>query len=72
VVVAVPADFGLSAAGAPTLVQLAAVSALALGAYAATLRICFPAAWSDVVAVARRVLPTPPRRIRIRRALEVS
>jgi O-antigen/teichoic acid export membrane protein len=72
VVVAVPADFALSAAGAPTLVQLAAVSALALGAYAATLRICFPAAWSDVVAVARRVLPTPPRRIRIRRALEVS
>jgi lipopolysaccharide exporter len=72
VVVAVPADIGLSAAGAPTLVQLAAVSALALGAYAATLRLCFPAAWSDVVAVARRVLPTPPRRIRIRRALEVS
>jgi O-antigen/teichoic acid export membrane protein len=72
VVVAVPADFALSAAGAPTLIQLAAVSALALGAYAATLRICFAAAWSDVVAVARRVLPTPPRRVRIRRALEVS
>jgi lipopolysaccharide exporter len=72
VAVAVPATIGLSAAGTPAFVQLAVVTPAAIGAYAATLRVWFPAAWSDVVAVARRVLPAVPRRIRMRRALEVS
>ncbi len=72
VAVAVPVALGLSAAGAPALVQIALVTVAALGAYAATLRLCFPSSWADVVTVARRVVPSPPGRIRLRRALEVS
>jgi lipopolysaccharide exporter len=72
VAAAVPVNIALSAAGTPTIVQLAVVTAVGLAAYAAALRIAFPAAWRDVLAVARRVLPRPPRRIRLRRALEVS
>jgi PST family polysaccharide transporter len=72
VAVAVPVALGLSAVGAPTLVQIALVTVAALGAYAAALRLCFPSSWTDVVAVARRVLPSPPGRVRLRRALEVS
>jgi len=72
VAVAVPVALGLSAAGAPALVQIALVTVAALGAYAAALRLCFPSSWADVVAVARRVVPSMPGRIRLRRALEVS
>jgi hypothetical protein len=53
-------------------VQIALVTVAALGAYAAALRLCFPSSWADVVAVARRVVPSMPGRIRLRRALEVS
>ena len=72
VAVAVPVALGLSAAGAPTLVQIALVTLAALGAYAAALRLWFPSSWADVVAVARRVVPSLPGRIRLRRPLEVS
>jgi lipopolysaccharide exporter len=72
VTVAVPVSLGLSAAGVPALVQIALVAIAALGAYAAALRLWFPSSWADVVAVARRVLPSLPGRIRLRRPLEVS
>lgn len=72
VAVAVPVALGLSAAGVPALVQIALVTVAALGAYAAALRLWFPSSWTDVVAVARRVVPSPSGRIRLRRAVEVS
>ena len=72
VAVAVPVTLGLSAAGAPTLVQIAIVTVAALAAYAVALRLWFPSSWADLVAVARRVVPSLPGRIRLRRALEVS
>jgi O-antigen/teichoic acid export membrane protein len=72
VAVAAPASVALSAAGTPTFVQLAAVTLAGLAAYALTLRLCFPASWADVVTLARRVLPSAPRGLRLRRPLEVS
>jgi hypothetical protein len=72
VAVALPVSIGLSAAGAPTLVQLAAVTLAALGAYALTLRLTFPTAFATIVELVRRVLPSTPRLPRPRRPLEVS
>jgi hypothetical protein len=72
VAVAAPASVALSAAGTPTFVQLVVVTLGAVAAYATTLRVLFPASFSDVLAIARRVLPSAPRGLRLRRALEVS
>jgi lipopolysaccharide exporter len=59
---AVPTDLVLDGMGAPALVQVAVVSAVAAVAYLGTLRICFDDAWSDLSALLRRVLPA--RRVR--------
>jgi O-antigen/teichoic acid export membrane protein len=72
VAVAAPASIALSAAGAPTLVLLAIVALAALGAYALTLRLTFPACWAEVLTLAQRVLPAMPRLPRARRPVEVS
>ncbi len=63
VAAAVPADWALGQVQAPVLVHLIAVSAAAALAYLATLRVFFPAAAADLVAIVRRVLP----RVRLRR-----
>jgi lipopolysaccharide exporter len=59
---AVPTDLLLDGVGAPALVQIVAVSAVAAVAYLGTLRIGFDDAWSDLAALLRRVLPA--RRVR--------
>src|SRR5204862_3071034 len=71
VALAVPVSIGLSAAGTPTLVQLVAVTLAALGAYALTLRVTFPAAFTTIVALVQRVRPSAPRLPRPRRPMEV-
>jgi hypothetical protein len=72
VAVAAPASVALSAADTPTFVQLVIVTLAAFGAYALTLRLTFPAAWAEIVTLARRVLPSVPRLPRPRRPVEVS
>jgi O-antigen/teichoic acid export membrane protein len=73
VAVAAPASIALSAANTPTFVQLVIVTLAAFAAYALTLRLTFPAAWAEIVMLARRVLPSPPSVPRPRRRpVEVS
>jgi len=49
------------------------VTLAAFAAYALTLRLTFPAAWAEIVMLARRVLPSPPSVPRPRRRpVEVS
>jgi hypothetical protein len=48
------------------------VSLAALGAYAVTLRVAFPATFATLVALLKRVVPSVPRLPRPRRAVEVS
>jgi hypothetical protein len=52
--------------------QLVAVGLAGLGAYAATLRVAFPAAFATLVVLVKRVLPSVPRLPRPRRPVEVS
>lgn len=63
----VPLHLALDAGGAPVLLELALVVVGGLLAYLATLRLVFPAAWGDVMALARRVLPLDRMRIVKRR-----
>lgn len=55
--VAAPLAIALDGAGAPVLARLAAVSAAGGVAYLVVLRFGFPAAFADLAAVVRRVLP---------------
>jgi O-antigen/teichoic acid export membrane protein len=59
---AIAAAAALSAAGVPALVELAVVPLVAIPAYAATLRVCFPATWAWLRAVCDHV--RPDRRVR--------
>jgi O-antigen/teichoic acid export membrane protein len=54
---AVPVHEALSRSGAPALAQLAGVAIVAGVAYLAALRVGFPAAWSDLALLVRRLLP---------------
>jgi O-antigen/teichoic acid export membrane protein len=56
--VAAPLEWELRDAGAPALVHLIAVVAVGAVAYAAALRAGFPAAWHDLSAAVRRILPS--------------
>jgi hypothetical protein len=57
VAVAWPAAWALRSAGAPVLVELALVVPGGGLAYLGTLRLFYPAAWHDLLAGLRRVLP---------------
>jgi PST family polysaccharide transporter len=57
VAVAWPAQWALRGAGAGALVTVALVGAAGAAAYLAALRAGFPAAWRDLAAALRRVLP---------------
>jgi O-antigen/teichoic acid export membrane protein len=59
---AVPTDLLLDGVGAPAIVQIVAVSAVAAVAYLGTLRLCFDDAWGDLASLLRRVLPARPVR----------
>lgn len=52
-----PADWALRDAGAPPLLHLLLVGAVGAATYLAVLRLAFPAAWRDLAAAVRRVLP---------------
>jgi O-antigen/teichoic acid export membrane protein len=54
---ALPVDSALDGAAIAPLIQLAVVAAVGGLAYLAAARLLFPAAWSDIVAVLRRVVP---------------
>jgi len=54
---ALPVDLALVHAGAPAPVQIVLVCPVAAVAYLGALRLWFPAAWGDVMSLARRVLP---------------
>jgi O-antigen/teichoic acid export membrane protein len=65
--VAVPLELMLSSAGAPTVVQLAAVGIAGSLAYVVVLRTCFAQTWRSLTAVAGQVLPERSRRAFTRR-----
>jgi len=72
--VAGPATWGLTALGAPALLHLAGVGAGGGLTYLLVLARCFPAAFADLAAAMRRIVPdrvltiVGPRRLAIRRA----
>jgi lipopolysaccharide exporter len=66
-VVAWPLNVALARAGVAAPLQVLLVSAAGLMAYVAVLRTWFPAAWGDLVALLRRLLPA----WRLRRAMPV-
>jgi len=55
--VALPVDMALGAAAVAAPLHVAAVGAAGVLGYLAALRLAFPAAWNDVWAVLRRVVP---------------
>ncbi len=57
VALAGPAELGLSSLHAPVLIHIAGVAAAGGIGYLAALRVGFPAAWGDLAAALRRVLP---------------
>ena len=57
IAVALPLNQVLTAAGAPTIVQLAIVSAVGAGTYLGALRLWFPADAGDLFKLIRRVVP---------------
>jgi lipopolysaccharide exporter len=62
-----PADLALRDAGAPPLVHMAAVGAVAATAYLVALRVWSPEGSRDLGALVRRVLPGRPLRAAVRR-----
>jgi lipopolysaccharide exporter len=74
VVTALPVEIALREAGAPPLLHIVTVSAVAAAAYLVALRLGFPDCARDLAAVARRILPmqalrAAARRIPLRRPL---
>jgi hypothetical protein len=61
--VAVPVNLAASAVGAPTIVQLAAVTIAGAGAYLLALRVCFTATWRSLLSVAGQLMPERSRRV---------
>jgi O-antigen/teichoic acid export membrane protein len=57
VAAAVPVDLAFHDAGVAAPLHMAAVGAVGAVAYLCSLRVCFPAAWQDLVTLLRRVLP---------------
>jgi lipopolysaccharide exporter len=66
IVVAGPVNWAMTASGVPTLVHLAAVAIAGGLGYLIVLRLLFGAAWRDLLAAVRRVVPARllPRRAR--------
>jgi lipopolysaccharide exporter len=58
-----PVEIALSEAGAPPVLHVVIVGAVAAIAYLIALRACFAAAWGDLVAVLRRVVPARVRKL---------
>lgn len=68
--VGLPLRGALTSAGLPTLLTLATLGLVCGTAYLVTVRSAFPAAWEDILLVARRVAPARPRRRAAEPALE--
>ena len=64
---AVPLDLALKGAGTPPLVHLVLVGSVATAVYLGTLRLWYRAAWQDLLAVIRRVLPIASIQAAVRR-----
>jgi PST family polysaccharide transporter len=67
VAAALPVDIALGHTAIAPPLHVLVVGSVALVAYLAALRVCFPDAWRDVMALVRRVLPARPLRSVLRR-----